>query len=297
VHQEWAPEGDGPCIPETLRREFPGAEVLNLAAGAQNSAKVRAITSQAVLFEPDLIVIATCNNEGVLPRSEVDLRLRQSAGYRMLQHIVTGPYEGARPQHTPQDPDVDAVREAFRDNIRAMISDAERANVPVVLATLPVNLRYADTDSGHVIQGYTAPHRDRPPPNHDANPYRRTPPEAVDDLLAELSYDSIEDLRAAGLLLYQAERYEEARAALEQYTELMPRNRCRPSFNDVIREEAARAPNVTLVDLDLWARSVAPHGLPGDDLFVDYCHMNEEGYWLAGAEVSRVIQESGILSH
>ena len=55
--------------------------------------------------------------------------------------------------------------------------------------------------------------------------------------------------------------------------------------------------DVTLVDLDLWARSVAPHGLPGDDLFVDYCHMNEEGYWLAGAEVSRVIQESGILSH
>ncbi|MCP4867297.1 MAG: tetratricopeptide repeat protein [Proteobacteria bacterium] len=73
------------------------------------------------------------------------------------------------------------------------------------------------------------------------------------------SCDEIADaLRWSGLSMVQLERFDEARAALEQSVELRPRNRCRPSFNRIIRETAAAHEGVHLVDLDAAARTALP---------------------------------------
>ncbi len=40
-----------------------------------------------------------------------------------------------------------------------------------------------------------------------------------------------------------------------------------------------------LADLERRAEDLSPHGLPGSNLFVDYCHLNWHGYY----EMSQVI--------
>jgi hypothetical protein len=75
--------------------------------------------------------------------------------------------------------------------------------------------------------------------------------------------------------LYALNEVKRAKRLLEQYLEIVPRNRCRPSFNQVIRE-VAKAQGAPLIDLEAAAQSVVPDGLPGGEQFVSYCHMNWE---------------------
>jgi hypothetical protein len=74
--------------------------------------------------------------------------------------------------------------------------------------------------------------------------------------------------------------------------EVFPRNRCRPSYNDVLREIAAARPSTTLVDLDAAARAASPGGIPGPELFRDYCHMEWRGYLAMARTVLEVLEAS-----
>ena len=77
-------------------------------------------------------------------------------------------------------------------------------------------------------------------------------------------------------------------------TELMPRNRCRPSYNALIREIAATEDHVELLDLQEAARNASPRGIPGPELFVDYCHMNWRGYGLMAEQTIRALEATGL---
>jgi hypothetical protein len=103
----------------------------------------------------------------------------------------------------------------------------------------------------------------------------------------------VEALRQIGLVQYERGRYDDARRSLEQYTELMPRNRCRPSFNALLREAAAAFDNVRLVDLAAKADALSPHGIAGSELFDDYCHMNWIGYAAMADEVLATLVREG----
>ena len=104
----------------------------------------------------------------------------------------------------------------------------------------------------------------------------------------------LEGLRVRGLALFATGRYAEARFALAAYTELVPRNRCRPSLNRVIREQAAGTPGAYLVDLEAAAEALSPGGVPGEELFFDYCHMRWEGYAAMAETVRKTMREVGI---
>ena len=95
-------------------------------------------------------------------------------------------------------------------------------------------------------------------------------------------------------MLFQLRQYSEAHAALGQYTELAPRNRCRPSLNRIIRTIAQSTPGVTLVDLEAAAEAASTGGIPGDNLFVDYCHMHWTGYAAMAKVILRTMREYGI---
>ena len=56
-----------------------------------------------------------------------------------------------------------------------------------------------------------------------------------------------------GLSRFELGESDAAKADLEQATELNPRNRCRPSFNAIIRELAESEEHVQLVDLEAAA--------------------------------------------
>jgi hypothetical protein len=346
-----------------LTQANPGrtVEVVNVAAGGQNSHRVMTIAEQVLDLEPDVLLVATCNNEGEPPPGRMRVWLHQQGGYRLLRAIVlrARPEEGS--WYTPQDPDTEALRAGFRDRLRSMLDGASAKGVPVLLATLPTNLRYRGFDTGNHFVGDPGEPRpmiapaERPalpaPPGFEDLPScvtgvslfeaeafeqalpllrrclvdggpagRHAPMLPAYAALAELELglddeqsrrvlvDTFGACTAAGIELARQGRHsdaidalgacgdpaevlpwmgrshlalgdvEAARVHLQLGVELAPRNRCRPSFNAIIREQSDAAPGTRLVDLEAHAVALSPSGLPGPELFLDYCHMSWWGY-------------------
>lgn len=102
--------------------------------------------------------------------------------------------------------------------------------------------------------------------------------------------DVAEAMRWIGFAHLRQEQFEAATRVLEQSVELRPSNRCRPSFNQFLREEAASRSGVFLADLEAAAKKAAPGGVPGNEQFIDYCHMTGAGYATLGARVVEQVE-------
>ncbi len=290
LHDTERSGGIASWLRDQLAADYPESEieVLNAATGAQNSSRVRRIADQVVNFDPDVLLVLTCNNEGALPPGVVTEQLRRFGGFRLMMRLMAPLEDGLERSHyTAQDAPTAALREVFRENIRAILAAAEARGVPILLGTLPVNLRYTGEEVVHTLsdegafRGVAALEVIEPPPG-----------EAARRKLEEFEeHGPLEALRRLGLELYRQGDYEHARHVLEQHTELAPYNRCRPSFNEIIREEAVRAANAALVDLEERARALSPHGVPGGELFLDYCHMNREGYAAMAEAILEALRE------
>ncbi|MCZ7587076.1 MAG: hypothetical protein M5R36_29095 [Deltaproteobacteria bacterium] len=83
-------------------------------------------------------------------------------------------------------------------------------------------------------------------------------------------------------------RWDQARTFYKIYTQNNPLNRMRPSYNDFLRAYA-NDEKIVLIDLEHAAERAAEHGIPGDDLFFDFCHMNWPGYRKMSEEVVDVL--------
>lgn len=372
VHQN---SDGGGGIPDYLRdalHDQSGVEieVVNAAAGGADSHRVLEVAREVARHEADLWFVATCNNEGTPSPTALRAWLQRQGGYRLLRQLIA-PTAAEPGWYTPQDPDTASVRDDFRRNLASILDLAEARSIPVLLATLPVNLGYRGFEPGHLLDDPDSRDRVRPTdPAVAADSIRHPPPpstlarrpckagilafEAADFegaapllaaclerpsdpvleapwitsylALAELEighrapsararladrwgscladgilavYDGRHDeasevlagcddvaeaLRWLGRVELESGDRAEAARLLEQAVELRPSNRCRPSFNGLIRQEAAGRSGVTLVDLEAAAKEVSD-GLPGSDLFLDYCHMSCAGYARMGQEV------------
>jgi len=280
-----------------LKKMYPDQQiqVINMASGGQNSQRVKHISQKVIEYEPNMLLIATCNNEGVLPPSIISEPLRKFGIYRLMTRLMM---PGVRPEersyYTPQHPDLHRLRDNFKENLEAIITLGKQHEVQVVLATLPVNLRYTGTFRKHVIGEDRGKMAGELPPciRRAAAPFRRGDNAAARALLGEC--DDPEAIRLLGLIQYASGEYARARRSLEQYTEAVPRNRCRPSFNRIIRDLAAAHPEVVLVDLARRAAKESRHGVPGYDLFLDFCHMTWQGNLAMAEEVIEVLQARGL---
>ena len=326
------------------------AEVINVAAGGTSSHRVVSIAESVARFEPDAVVVASCNNEGVLSPSTVAEQLHKLGGYRALAKVLApSPDLAERRYFTPQHFDAEVVRKQFRANLEKVVQITADHDVPLLLATLPVNLRYRGFEPGPVIddQRYASVsgscaaaiedfHKGRLErglkhlKNCDGLPDIQSwiglaslRMGRFDEGRAELEKlwgpclaqgvtdyfagqyrealtglvqceDASEALRWIGLSRFELGEGEAAKVALEQATELNPRNRCRPSFNAIIREVSASADHVHLVDFEAAAERASPQGIPGQELFVDYCHMNWRGYGLMAQELRASLERNGI---
>jgi tetratricopeptide (TPR) repeat protein len=274
-------------------------EVVNLGVGGQNSFRVAGFAEAALQYEPDVLFVATCNNEGALSPSRMREQLHKLGGYRLLtKYLSPSPGQQERPYFTPQDEDSKRLAKDYRRNIRRIIRASEEAGVPLLLGTLPINRQYTGRiDSAPITE---VPSR--------YGPLDRCVAEAIqemehnpdlDEVLAAFDgcdQDLPDAVRWRGITLLRAGRYEEARASLDQSIELQPRNRCRPSLNAIVREEAAASANTTLVDLDAAASAlVGGHGIAGEELFVDFCHMNWLGYAGMAAALLDELERSELL--
>ena len=285
-------------LADKLRERNPQKryEIANASMSATPSAIVRQVADYALQHEPDAVVVASCNNEGTLPPSQVTQRLHDLGTFRLMRSMLRDDDVG-RPAHTPQDPDIDAVRARFRENLEHIVEVTREAGVPLLLCTLPLNLLYAGNEAGLPLDGHAweeqgsveyAPCGREGIQLYQARRYE----EAIQALR---SCEDVEALRWTGLSRYASGQMEPARVLLEQYAELVPRNRCRPTFNDIIRDVArAGGGHVTLVDLDALARSRSAGGLPGPEMFVDYCHLDAEAQGMVAEAIYRGLAERGL---
>ena len=349
--------GMGSWVQAALAARHPDLEieVINAAIGGASSGAVRDMAQQVLELQPDALLVASCNNEGSLAPGRIRRLLQQQGGYRLLQRLLAP--EPERPLYAPQDAEDRALREQFVAHMRALLAAAEARQVPVLLATLPVRLRYKGLEPGHVAAGRgwpllegvcwqalrrfereeyalaaplleacaRRPAEQQPPPlalyrvlaalEQGQAPARARPvlAEGYGSCVAEgiLEYyrgafeaaqeqlrtcdEVAEALLWTGLARAAAGRPAQARSLLEQAVELVPRNRCRPSFNGQLRQLASEHAGAHLVDLEAAAQASSPGGLPGAELFDDYCHLQWWGYAQMAEEVLRVLEASQLL--
>ncbi len=285
----------GGGMPSWLRLELGqrwperDVEVVNLAAGGQTSFRVRRIVEETLRLEPDAYFVATCNNEGALAPSRVQEELHRLGGYRLLtKFLKPGVDRDERSYYSPQDQDTARLAKEFRQNIQAIIEASEKAKVPLFLATLPVNLRW----EGPELNRPGAP-EEQPCIRAMRLGYRSG---KFADVVgwSETCEPVAEALVWRGLSLAELGDLDGGMRALEQSVELQPQNRCRPSFNAIVREEAGKSENTTLVDLDAAAKQAAPLSLPGERQFHDYCHMTWRGYGEMSREVVQAMLSAGV---
>ena len=193
----------------------------------------------------------------------------------------------------PQGAPDEQIAKGYRKNILKIVDACEMHDVPLLLGTVPINLRYTNAPG--------IPHYEIAPEElwgecvlRGAAIYDQgLPREALEHLRS--CDDETEGIAWIGAALYDLGEYEKAGPILSQAAELYPLNRTRPSFNDIVREIASEHDSVTLVDLEAAINAAAPHGLPGRELFVDHCHLNWKGYEVAARSILDALYQNNLV--
>jgi len=141
-----------------LSARFPEQiEIVNAAAGGQDSRRVLEIGREVLKLQPDLLLIAMGNNEGNLGEDRVRAQLRKLGGYRLLRKVLLRSREPRASWFTPQDVDTTQLRHAFTKRLNDFLVESEERSVPVLLATMPINLSYLGFEPGKLVQGHDWP--------------------------------------------------------------------------------------------------------------------------------------------
>ena len=236
-------------------------ELVNASSGGQSSYRVRRIVERLLEHDPAAFVVASCNNEGVSPPTRVWELLHHTATFRVLRDLFVDE-AGAeeRPQFMRRERTPGEIEDDFRANLIDIAEQTRDAGVPALFVAPPANLRMQSFQRQSASVG------------------------DPDGLLVEG-----EKALAQG-------RLADARAAFEEAMERSVDNRCPSSLRGVIEEVAAAHPHIRFVDLADAANAASKQGVPGDELFVDSCHMNWRGYSHVGAALADALHEAGIAS-
>jgi hypothetical protein len=116
-------------------------EVLNFAAPAQNSQRVKEIAKLALRHQPDLLIVGTGNNEGAMTPRGINIALRRFAGFRLLWRALQSGADGEVPFYVPQVGQPAELLVQFEENLRAIVEAARKTGTPVLLCRMPLNLR------------------------------------------------------------------------------------------------------------------------------------------------------------
>ena len=286
--QSSAPENLRGGIPNWLQAELQARyssikfETINAAAGGQSSLRVKEIVREMVRAEPDLIVVATGNNEGSLPPTNLNVPLHQWNIYRaMKKSLLRSPNLHERPDlgHNEQIP-ADHIF-GLVANVFKIVEIVKKNKIPLILATIPVNLKF-----------------------NDPRPMNKPLDQAFiqgQKLMKNGDYlHAIEAFEQSGVV---PERW---RLAAQCHEFLGQFEQARENYFDCFPIPAILSQNVDLrligkqqqviiADLEKAAFDLSPHGITGDSLFLDLCHMNWKGYYLMTQEILRVLHDAKLI--
>jgi hypothetical protein len=287
VHQQQAPPTQY-GIPDWVRAElklrYPtmNFEVINAAAGAQNSTRVKHIVRQMMEVQPDLVVVATGNNEGAVASSRVNEMLHQWIVYRALKKGVLPKIKpGDRPYYTPQLLSLGDQMELYENNLRQIIQTVQAGGAPLVLCTLPINLKFVP-EARVFAKVIPDPSKDPDLLAGNALCENGRYAEAMERFAA--TSNQVFAVFSMGRCFERQGNFKEAKEAYQIYAEQMPTNRALPSFNTFIRS-MGKQKGVQVADLELRLEAISENEIADPKWFYDNCHMTWQGYY----EMAQVI--------
>lgn len=291
-------------------------EVINAGGISYASYRVRRVMEEMAGYDPDLFVVYSGHNEFLEARTFADLRnepeifrrLRTLAHHSRIYTVLAtafGRVAGPGGGQTTLGDSVDATLERigglelyhrdaqfrsgvirqYRHEMESMVRFSKAQDIPLILATLPVNLSgISPFKSEHSDQldnkslsdwqvafaaGLDALENDQAPLALDA--FHRA--EAIDSEYAELYYRMGQAYWRTGdaPLAYQS-------FDLARQKDIVPL-RAINEFNQILRE-VALAEHVPLADVEQTFLRISPGNIPGENLFVDHVHPSIEGQQL-----------------
>jgi tetratricopeptide (TPR) repeat protein len=298
-----------------LAKAYPdrAVEVINVSAHAYAAYRQRLILNEVLEHQPDLIIIYSGNNEFIERRHyAVETSWRDSLAaaaeksrlYKVLRGTLPARVlfrdntfdaqkrsnvafeQWSKIEQLPltlrTDPaQLQKVVQHFEFSIGSMVEAAKARGVPVVLLTVPTNLRHWQPNvSVASVRGerevewrglYQAGRAALLKGDATRATEALTQAAALDPGHAATHYHLAQALEAGG-------RFAEAYASYDRARDLDANPfRAISSFNDIIRRIAQRSDNVRLVDAErLFQTASQPH-TPGFDLFLDYVHPSVKG--------------------
>ena len=259
-------------------------EVLNAGASGQSSTRVRKLVEGLVELDPDVLVVATGNNEGMVTSPHTEL-MHDWIVYRGLKKALLPepPPEERPPVIVAQSPRAPLTQQHER-NLRMISATATRSEVPLVLATLPAN--------------WTTAQKYMPEDAFDEAARRgwqlcwwRRYDEAMEHFAAsETTWGA---LQYSAACMRRRGELEEARARYIAATEFQSWGRTPQSLNaNVAKVAGARHP---VADLAAAMEALSDDGLPGDEYFIDTAHLSVDGYYEMARVLVASLDEAGLL--
>ena len=301
-------------LEEALARAYPQhkIEVINVSAHSFPAYRVRQVLEKVVELEPDLIVIWSGNNEFLERRIYsasggqgrwLDPFIEVANRSVLFRTLRVNPLvrEWFPENTTPPEDDpylwwslleklplalrtnseqFERVKQHYAFSIESMVKAARAERVPVILITVPVNLRDWRPNASYQIQG------------DDLARWQEHYARGRADLLRSDLDSAISELEVAkSLAPLHAETYFELARALEakgRFAEALENfsrardldynpSRAISDFNAIVRGIASRYDDAELVDADAAFRSASAPRAPGFDLFLDYVHPTKQG--------------------
>jgi tetratricopeptide (TPR) repeat protein len=314
-----------------LRDQLPGVEfeVVNTAATAVNSHYVYAAARAALHLEPDAFVVYAGNNEVVGPfgagtvltaaapplplvRAAVTMqgtrlgqlvgRIARAAGKGLGRGPAPGAWHGMemflRQQVRRADPALERAYRNYERNLRDVCRIARGAGVPVVLSTVAVNLRSCGPFASlhaPTLSAADGARGDALVAEAGRLEGERRWAEATETLAKAVAIDPehAEAFYHLGRDEALLGRDADARAHLSLARDLDTlRFRADTGTNAIVREVARREAGVRLVDAEEALARQAPHGVPGDESFLDHVHLTFHGNYLLGAALLEEVREA-----
>ncbi len=306
-----------------LKQSFPEqtVEVINTALSAVNSYTLLDFTDEIIAQQPDAVLIYAGHNEylGILgvgsaytaansqAMTLLYLKLKDVRLFQLMQQLyarfsttdATATQQQSRTimasvaKHKAIALDSDLYQQGLRQfetNMQLLLQKYQAAGIPVVISTVASNLADQPPFSSAELPAAQ---------QQQLNAFVQHPaPDAAQvNAITELaaSYHSADAYYALGRHLLAANQPDQAKAAfiLAKDHDLL-RFRAPEAINAIIRQLAAKAANVTLVDAEQALAAASSNGIIGAGLMLEHLHPNADGYFEIADSFYQVLADASI---
>lgn len=289
----WDPVQLKECLSSITPDTGRDYEVINCGMGGYDSYRDYLVEKEILSYQPDLIVVLSGNNEGIYNSVKINVTayhlnklFRNAWVYRLVDdRFIAWCYEHRLLFFR------DNRRRLidYGNNLRRMAREARKKKVPIILCTLPYNLRDCPPEGArpahkaYFLARFYLDNGQYADAINGFNDFLKNDPNnKLGIYFLGRAYDKLHD-------------YPKARACYVQALELDCFNsRVNPRSNEMLRQVCIKE-KAGLADLEKVFIDRAPHGLSGREQFRDPCHWWEDYYFLVSETVIKEIMKENTL--